>query len=181
MTRTWFVADTHFGHRGILKHCARTRPFADIEEMDQAIIDAWNSRVAPHDVVYHLGDVSFHGAERTAYLLYHLRGKIHLVRGNHDRLGDPGVVGRFLDVADYKKVSIDGRKLILCHYPLLTWDGAHRGSWMLHGHSHGSLRAPLTTRLDVGVDTHDLLPWSWEEVQDALVGREYKITDHHGS
>lgn len=184
MTRTWFTADSHFGHRGILKHCAKTRGrFAFVEEMDVALIDAWNSRVGPHDTVYHLGDVSFHRAEQTAYILYHLRGRIHLIRGNHDRLGDEMVVRRFMTVNDYQKISIDGQKVVLCHYPLLTWDGAHRGSWMLHGHSHGGLRAPMTTRLDVGVDARpsgDLSPWSWEEVQDALVGRVYKSVDHHG-
>lgn len=68
----------------------------------------------------------------------------------------------------------------MCHYPFLTWNKAHHGAWMLHGHSHGNLRAPETTRMDVGIDTRDdFAPYSFDEIEKIMSKRSYLIVDHH--
>lgn len=197
MSDVFFTADTHFGHAGIARYCSRSRgqfvldanPLADgavdVDAMDDAIIAEWNSIVGPHDHVYHLGDFSFRGAGPTTALIRRLRGRIHLVRGNHDRLS-AGNEALFASVSDaYREIKVDGHRVVLCHYPLLTWNRAHRGAWHLHGHSHGSLRAPVTTRLDVGIDSaHTLFgalrPFSWFDVREILSKRVYGVLDHHG-
>jgi calcineurin-like phosphoesterase family protein len=83
--RTWFCSDTHFGHARIV--ALAHRPFADVDEMDAALVRNWNERVGTQDVVYHLGDVVFKARDPAA-LLAALHGRIRLVRGNHDDVAD---------------------------------------------------------------------------------------------
>ena len=56
----YFTADTHFGHKSILRLCER--PFASLQAMDEALVARWNERVGPDDLVYHLGDFCFKGS-----------------------------------------------------------------------------------------------------------------------
>ena len=51
--RVFFVSDTHFFHKNIIKDC--DRPFADVDEMNQFMIDRWNEAVGPDDIVIHVG------------------------------------------------------------------------------------------------------------------------------
>ena len=84
MPETWFTADTHFGHKGILG--AMGRPFASIQEHDDLLVHAWNARVRPDDTVWHLGDFAMGSSpERCAELFGRLNGRKHLIVGNHDK------------------------------------------------------------------------------------------------
>ena len=58
--RVWFTADTHIGHRNIIKYCQR--PFSDVEDMNKTLISNWNKVVGINDYVFHLGDFSVGGA-----------------------------------------------------------------------------------------------------------------------
>ena len=53
----YFIADTHFNHENIIKYC--DRPLSNAKEMNEYIIQKWNSVVNEDDIVYHLGDVGF--------------------------------------------------------------------------------------------------------------------------
>ncbi|MEM9701635.1 MAG: metallophosphoesterase, partial [Planctomycetota bacterium] len=78
----FFTSDTHFGHANVIKNC--DRPFADVGEMDEALIANWNAVVGPKDVVYHLGDFAFRAKRKPREYLARLNGTVHLVKGNHD-------------------------------------------------------------------------------------------------
>ena len=52
------------------------------DEMDDAMVENWNSVVKPHDKVYHLGDAVIQ--RRCLKTLGRLNGKKQLIRGNHD-------------------------------------------------------------------------------------------------
>jgi calcineurin-like phosphoesterase family protein len=70
----------------------------------------------------------------------------------------------------------------MSHYPMLTWNAGHYGSWMFHGHSHGFLRDTGENRIDVGVDTHpNLEPYSFDEILEKMQGRKFRGFDHHGT
>lgn len=171
----WFTADTHFGHARILEH-GRGKYFSSVDQMDAELVANWNAVVGWDDWVFHLGDYSFLPGAKTRSLTYQLKGHKALIRGNHDK----GVSSKgFEFVKDYHELSIQGQKLVLSHYPLMTWNKAHKGSWQLHGHSHGNLRAPNTTRLDVGVDVHGFTPVSFESIRKLLSSRSFVPTDHH--
>ena len=149
----FFTADTHFGdHRTIN---IQRRPFASVAEMDELLIARWNAVVAPGDIVWHLGDVARRAAAVPA-LLARLHGTKHLLRGNNDPDGTAAATG-WASIGDYAEIALDGRKLILCHYPFRSWNGQHKGALNLHGHSHGRLK-PMPRQFDVGVDVHDFAP-----------------------
>lgn len=79
----FFCSDTHFGHRNVIKYC--NRPWETVAEMDEAIIEQWNSQVKPGDTVYHLGDVGIgKGMSLKKDIIQRLNGNKNLVLGNHD-------------------------------------------------------------------------------------------------
>jgi calcineurin-like phosphoesterase family protein len=125
--------------------------------MDAALVDTWNAAVAAGDTIWHLGDFAVRArAERVALLLANLNGIKHLVAGNND-----GPVTRscedWASVQDYAEITVEDRRLVLCHYPLRSWNGMRRGALNLHGHSHGRMK-PLTRQFDVGVDVRGYRP-----------------------
>ena len=177
----WFTSDTHYWHKNIIQYSKR--PFANLTEMHAGLIERWNAVVQPEDVVYHLGDVSFAGKGHTLQVLCQLRGRIRFLRGNHDRqlVLRPGLDE---DLGSYHELTYHNQRLVLCHYPLLTWNKGHHGAWMLHGHCHGNLDElnEGTTRLDVGVDSRHApyAPLSFNDVSAIMMARSYKSVDHHG-
>ena len=154
-----FTADTHFGdHRTIN---IQRRPFASAAEMDAALVSNWNAVVRAADQVWHLGDVARRSADVPG-LLARLNGCKHLLRGNNDpdaTLSAPG----WASVGDYAEIDVDGRRLVLCHYPFRSWNGQHRGAINLHGHSHGRLQR-LPRQFDVGVDPNSFAPVTLEQL-----------------
>ena len=84
MDNVWVTSDTHFNHARIIEYC--NRPFASVEEMNEKLIENWNSVVKPDDKVIHLGDFAFGGKTKVQDVFKRLNGKIDLVMGNHDRL-----------------------------------------------------------------------------------------------
>lgn len=159
--RTFFTADTHFGHggaRGLYR-----RPFASVAEMDAAMLARWNVAVAPQDEVWHLGDVALGPKpEAVAALLARLHGRKHLVTGNNDGPATREWPG-WASVQDYAEIVVEGRSLVLCHYPFRSWRNMGRGWINLHGHSHGRLK-PLSRQCDVGVDAWEFRPVTLAEI-----------------
>ena len=166
----WFTGDTHFGHSNIIKYCGR--PFKSVEEMDQTLIDNWNSVVKPGDLVYHVGDFSFHRDPKDVEeLLENLNGEILLVRGSHDKVFYRYVI---LDAPYIRELHI-GPTIILCHYAMRVWPKSHYGSWHLYGHSHATLPEILSPdngriprgafSFDVGVDAWNFTPVSFAQVE----------------
>ena len=126
--KVWFTADTHFGHRNILKYCCR--PFFDVEEMNETLINNWNRVVGEDDVVFHLGDFSVGGAAEWTSLLDRLNGRIFLVLGNHDMNNvDQGFMKRFEEVSMQMLISVGKKRIYLNHYPFLCYGGAYRETW----------------------------------------------------
>lgn len=190
---TYFTSDTHFNHSKIIEFC--NRPARDRDEMNEMLIDRWNERVKPGDMIYHMGDFAFCGKTLRKIIINQLNGRKFLVRGNHD----PDSNQWWLDagfewVRDYYKlketISYEDdegetkqyvQPIVLCHFPILSWDNMAHGSWHLHGHCHGSLPMSRMMRLDVGVDTNNWYPYSLEEIQKIMVMRSVVPVDHHGA
>lgn len=129
-----FTSDTHFRHRNVIKYC--NRPWETTAEMDEAMIDQWNSQVEPGDDVYHLGDVGIgKGMALDERLISRLNGNKHLVLGNHDAMFNTmhknpdcvethaKVAAKYLkagwcsvDIIKYMMLS-DGTHVVMTHLP----------------------------------------------------------------
>lgn len=174
----FFTADHHFGHANIIKFSER--PFESLEHMNEELIKRWNEKIGKEDTVYHLGDFSLGKPDFTKETLDRLNGTIHLIKGNHEgaALTYPK---RFASIRDYHELRIDEaensngkQKIILFHYSLRTWNGSHRGTWQLYGHSHGTLPDDeMALSFDVGVDCHNFYPVSYEEVKELMKKKKW--------
>lgn len=162
---TFFTADTHLGHNGITS--ARgggyaVRDFETVEEMDKTIINNWNTMVSKRDLVYHLGDFSWHNHNRYRAAL---NGSIILILGNHDKMSQLSY-NQFSEIHKILERKIGGHDIVLCHYALKTWHGSIYGAWHLYGHSHGTaLEPPHSLSFDVGVDVWDFYPVPMETIE----------------
>lgn len=174
--RVHFTSDTHFGHSNIIKYC--TRPFRSAAEMDSAMIENWNQRVEPTDVVWIIGDFSFADPQRTEEILCYLNGIKKIVLGNHDKTirKHPNIKRHFAEVHEgfVEEYLHDDHTpknfFVMCHYPMMSWNRSFRGAYHLHGHTHGNLKFdPKWRRLDVGVDVQaDYAPVSLQSVVNKL-------------
>lgn len=163
---TYLTADTHFGHATALKGC--NRPYASTDEMDAALVDAWNKAVHPRDTVWHLGDFALGVDDRRVAEIWHsLNGQKKLVIGNHDvnKKGELlNSLGRlpWAEVTHQAEITHDGQRIQLSHYAGLTWNAEHHGAYQAFGHSHGRLLG-MPGSVDVGVDAQNYAPISVEE------------------
>lgn len=157
----YFTSDTHFGDPRVLRF--DHRPFRTIDEHDAALIANWNETVGPGDEVWFLGDFALGPTpERKAEILAALNGRKHLMIGNNDDEATLRLPG-WASVRHYAEIAVDGRQLVLCHYPFRTWNDMGRGAIDLHGHSHGRL-GPIPRQYDVGVDAQDFRPVRLDQI-----------------
>jgi calcineurin-like phosphoesterase family protein len=176
MPNTWFTADFHLGHKNIIRYC--NRPFDSVEAMNCAILERLNSSVKTNDVLYFLGDFCIGPKARALALRREIRcKKIFAVPGNHDK-DTRKLTQEFSWLGDLAEVSISGQRIVLCHYAMRVWNHSSHGAWHLYGHSHGRLSAPDgSLSMDVGVDTHDFSPWSFDEIRDRMIAKAARTTE----
>ena len=132
----YYISDLHFGHRNVIG--MDHRPFETIEEMDETLIRLWNERVGDVDDVYILGDFAYHNGNSAGWYLKRLKGRKHLVIGNHDRhtLRDQSACSCFASIEKMLLIEDNGRMVSLCHFPIAEWNGKRRGGYHVHGHLH---------------------------------------------
>lgn len=135
--KTWITSDTHFFHNRIIQY--EDRPFANAMEMNEQMIERWNSVVRKHDLVYHLGDVMLNvDADKMKELLNRLNGDIILISGNHDKKNFEFFksTGRFLEIIQHKHQMIVDNYVILSHQPIFL---EKRSPFInLYGHVHAN-------------------------------------------
>lgn len=132
----WFISDTHFGHKNIINfvdgNYQRTRPFSSTEEMDELMVENWNSLVKDGDRVYHLGDVCM--SNKNLPILKRLKGRKCLIKGNHDIFKLKEYLPYFDDIRAYRIYSEHG--IICSHIPVHTQQLNNRFRVNVHGHLH---------------------------------------------
>lgn len=188
----WITSDTHYSHTNIVKGVTKwrnadgeipedsVRNFPDIETMNDLMVENINRNVNENDWLLHLGDWSFGGIERITEFRERINCKnIVLILGNHDHhiQREKQLQKLFTHVAHYEEMKVtrsnNSNKFILCHYPIISWNGMHDGSYMLHGHQHlkgdDRLCEKGYRRMDVGLcGSSDFRPYHIEEVINTL-------------
>lgn len=177
--KVWFTSDPHFLHKNIIKYCKR--PFKDVNEMNETLISNWNSVVGKDDLIFCLGDFALGNEKQCHEILKRLNGQKVLILGNHEKT----VMNKFYNINEFdggiynrleirvmdSEVSNEFQDIILSHYTMFTWNKSHRGSWQLFGHVHGMLdnnEALSPNQIDVGVDSHNFTPISYEKVKEII-------------
>jgi len=163
----FFTADQHFNHERIINYCHR--PFIDIVEMNETLINKWNNKVTPKDSVYVLGD--FYFKDLPSYRYYDIRnrlnGKIFLITGDHDDyIGSPSSY----QLETKTPYLFLNNQIALFHWCIRNWQRSHFNSWHLYGHSHGKL-FPIGKSWDVGVDNNNFEPLSYREIETIMNNR----------
>ena len=163
----YVTSDLHFGHKNIIKY--ENRPYNNIEYMDNAIIELWNNTVKDEDLVYILGDFSWYKGKETNQILTKLKGNKVLIIGNHDKnFLDTKEFNRDLlqEICYYKELKMNKTKIVMCHYPIIDWNGKNNGSIHLYGHVHSMINNDTNYMkqlekeyncLNVGIDVHKKL------------------------
>ena len=140
MSNTFFISDTHFGHRNAWEKFTKDdgtpmRPFKSTYEMDQTMIDNWNKVVGDKDRVYHLGDFCI--KRRSLPIFQALKGRICLVLGNHDpwKRSDYDKFAPNIDVFQGVK-NFPALGWVCTHVPVHPHQLYSRWVANIHGHLH---------------------------------------------
>jgi calcineurin-like phosphoesterase family protein len=164
MTEVYFTSDSHFGHRGILSFPSTKpfRPFATIEEHDEALVDNWNRQVNPNDIVFHLGDFCF--GKRNLPIAGRLNGSKRLIMGNYDTYR----AENYLLYFDKLYGVVEYKGMILSHIPVHP-NQLKRYYMNVHGHLHTNLVIEQDGRVDyryfnASVEQHKLMPVPLDEI-----------------
>lgn len=169
----YFISDTHFGHQKCWDTFKRTdgtplREFSSTEEMDQTMIDNWNSVVKPQDSVYHLGDFTIN--RRFLRIGRYLNGKKRLVRGNHDVFR----TSEYIEIGfeEIYGVFVDPKAGYMCSHIPLHPDSL-RQPLNIHGHLHHGRVLDKDGNIDrryvcVSVEMTDYKPVSLEQIREMI-------------
>lgn len=159
----WYTADLHLGHKRIIEFCKR--PFGSVSEMNAAIIANFQACVSHDDDLWILGDFAFGRSDDVGQMegwFHSLPGRKHLIIGNHD---DEAVISLPWQSVEYMTELEDGAfPLVLCHYPMITWNRARRGALQLFGHVHDQWPGSRNS-VNVGVDQWGFRPVQLAEIQ----------------
>ena len=191
---------THYNHTNLVRGVTRwkidtperllsVRDFDTLEEMNELMIKNINTAVHENDVLIHLGDWSFGGFEKIEEFREKINCKnIILILGNHDHhiLRNTNNIRRlFSKVEKYEELYCSenkfGENFVLSHYPIISWNGLNKGSFMLHGHQHLKHEARFGDgkRMDVGIcGSPEFRPYNMTEVISLLSSRVSKEPNH---
>ena len=165
MSEIFLTSDTHFCHAQEFVY--KVRGFNSIEEMNEAIVERWNSVVKPDDMIFHLGDMMLNNDQQGMELMKRLNGWISIVWGNHDTNKRKEYIynSRFIPLGYAHQLQYHKFTCYLSHYPTLTsnWDDKHFSQHVInfHGHTHQRknwLYPDNPFMYHVGMDSHDCYP-----------------------
>ena len=197
-----FWSDTHFGHK--CEHWDnplwRMRGFDSVEDHDEQLVSRWNTKCNSDSVVFHLGDFIFgqNAEERFMKFLDRLNfNTLYVMPGNHNSGWRQAFERQAKNVLylnnsksvyfipNYIEVIANEQPIVLSHYPLASFNGQARGSWMIHGHCHSNLyKKEIGSILykakifDIGIENSPY-PKTFEDLKIMFDQKDIITFDHH--
>jgi len=181
MRNIFVISDLHYNHSNILNFVDyngnRTRDFDNVDQMNEFILDQWNSVVKQGDIVYTLGDTFFGSKEKFAKDWPKFNGSKRLIVGNHDDIPFLSNGGFFKKTLFWRMFSDHG--LILSHVPLHL-SSLFRGKdteapmFQVHGHTHTLGSPKIGPYTSVCVEMRNYTPVNIEDL--ALEAKLYRET-----
>lgn len=205
--KVWFWSDLHYNHDK--DFIWGPRGFKGVTESNKELVRRWNAVIDDKSTVFHLGDLIFKAdADAFWDLIAGLRfDHLYLLLGNHVsghkaayqevlRAQFPEVVAAQGEVyplssytddgsrgvhflPQYAEVEAPGLDVVLCHYPISSWNAVGHGTVHLHGHTHGNHTIKLARRFDIGVEAQPH-PLSLAELKRRVANVPPPKVDHHG-
>jgi calcineurin-like phosphoesterase family protein len=132
----FFISDQHINHERFLEFKADDgtfiRPdFANVQAMNEHIVEQHNKVVKPTDEVWFLGDVVWKFNKNSRSYLLRMNGIKHLCIGNHDDA--KWLKPHFEDIQLWHRFS--DHNLLVSHVPIHGYDLV-RTKFNIHGHLH---------------------------------------------
>lgn len=128
-SRIWLTSDPHFYHRNIIKYC--NRPFDSIEEMNEQLINNWNSLVKKQDRIFCLGDFCLGGKDKIIEIGQRLNGRKILLFGNHDSAALKTYYEAGFETVSKYPIYLREYDAVLSHEPIPKIHCTN-----IHGHLH---------------------------------------------
>ena len=173
-SKVFFTSDTHFNHKNAIEY--NNRPFSDVNDMTEQLINNWNSVVPKDGIVFHLGDFAMGGSSVWTTVASRLNGTIYLILGNHDlRNWRPKYNDMFENVSYQMHIIVEDQPIYLNHYPFATYSkcmDVEQPIWELFGHVHHKNQTRqlglLPTQYNVCTDLNNYKPISYNEVKKKI-------------
>ena len=168
----YLSSDLHFNHNK--EFVWKERGFSSVEEMNEIIVDNFNSILTDDDHLYLLGDCCMGLNDISMPYLKHIKGHKHLIIGNHDtiaRITEYQNRNIFESIEFGDRIKYHKTCFILSHYPMLVGNASNEKVWNLHGHTHQKHKfGSVPQCYHVGVDSHNCYPISLEQIHANIQG-----------
>lgn len=168
--REFIIGDNHFYDSNIINYC---RDFASVLEMNEYMVENWNSVVENNDTIFVLGDFfDFSNCTETQAIeiLNRLNGRKILIVGNHDKGYEEFYRSNGVEVIDYTIVK-DGF-WFLSHEPMFVTEAAPYANIFAHVHTNPMYRTVSSRSFCASAERHDYTPVPLSEAKRMVV--EYK-------
>lgn len=131
---TFLIANCQFGRASVIK--SNGRPFGNVIDMNEEMIENWNKSVSNEDTVIHLGNFAW-DPTTAAEALEKLNGKqIWLVPAEHDNpileLNSKGMLPAHVKVIN-RISQQDALNATLSYWPLVEWPSKKKGNYLFYG------------------------------------------------
>jgi len=156
MKNIFYISDTHFSHEAVVR--MDRRPFENAKDMNEKMLENWNSVVGKQDLVYVLGDFLWKFRDEDFSLVKQLNGRKRLIKGNHDKTHSKNFKNLFESIMDYEKIKDGEHTVVLSHYPHLAYDGSYKGRNLhFYGHVHeNTVEAVMVNKFILESKTEEL-------------------------
>lgn len=164
--REFVIGDPHFYDPNIIHFC--DRDFDNVKEMNEFMIDCWNSVVKRDDTVFVLGDffdMSNCDQVEVEEIVNRLNGNIILIVGNHDTH-----LERFANtqVAIIKYPIVKDGFWIMSHEPMFVTTSAPYANIFAHVHTNPMYKTVSNRSYCVSAERLNYIPALLSEIKTAV-------------